>query len=109
MPRAPRICTRAHALTLTPPSTPAFPPLSLLRLPSPDESEDSLDKEGAQCNAYGGVFGQTNQPVLSKSQLKRRRRKVRVRMGCCVLHFTCGVGSGVADMCLGVSMLAHGG
>jgi len=26
--------------------------------------------------SYGGVFGQTNKPALSKSQLKRRKRKV---------------------------------
>jgi hypothetical protein len=39
---------------------------------------DGAGNEDAQCeDDYGGVFGQTNRPVLSKSQLKRRRRKVR--------------------------------
>jgi len=48
-----------------------------------DESEEAQDKEGklAQCNSYGGVFGQTNQPALSKSQLKRRRRKGKGKGG----------------------------
>lgn len=46
-----------------------------------DES-DGAGNENAQCvHDYGGVYGQTNRPVLTKSQLKRRRRKVRVVQG----------------------------